>query len=609
MGQLVSKKQIQPFGQSNNPEQPEKQQRSHTHHHHHHHHYKNQDEKPHQHPHHSASVKTLSTLKVTSGDGLVQSAEDEAEFEARTLMEGASSTRHTSNNSSNGIQIVVSPRTNCTDNEHRQPQLQKRSPSPTHEGFGGIAIGSTSSSSSFNYYDDKPPRRQSYGGSSSTSSSHGYDQVMHISINHHYQQQQTRPITSLSTNSLGNQISGNSGNVPPPRLPTSSTNLTGIQSSTTAELTPKDIIAGFGWGSGESEEAQEAIEASFSQHSLSPSSVKAEQCFSPMGSIDLSLAQASDPVAAPVTEKSGGHLNGNNADAYTAEDIIDSVKSKHEDEAYSMEEFTASAAFGVQLSVDHPLATSGSKILLHSHSPLGSQDRVHAVSTGGEQRRGARSVNSSGGNLSSSSTEGIEGASDGGGKSYTVSDKEKAASKSWSWSPLKPQNQLPVPELKQLSQSADRLPKENTHYTHHHHHDQSSRAQITSTRTPSSKAPSSHTTTTIPTTRFNEHTISGSTGGAISMVDGEIEALKRELPRFEREIKRRMYPEYYRAGQYIIRKHEIGKEMYFLSKGKVEVVSGDGRTVYSVINRGSFFGAYSLVYFQLLISHSTKCPN
>ncbi|KAI8619893.1 cyclic nucleotide-binding-like protein [Chytriomyces sp. MP71] len=69
-----------------------------------------------------------------------------------------------------------------------------------------------------------------------------------------------------------------------------------------------------------------------------------------------------------------------------------------------------------------------------------------------------------------------------------------------------------------------------------------------------------------------------------------------ELPLFEHEIKQRMYPAIYRMGEYIIKKREIGNEMYFLSQGTVEVCSGDGKTVYSIINKGSFFGELGVLF-------------
>ncbi|KAI9104956.1 hypothetical protein DFS34DRAFT_222386 [Phlyctochytrium arcticum] len=71
-----------------------------------------------------------------------------------------------------------------------------------------------------------------------------------------------------------------------------------------------------------------------------------------------------------------------------------------------------------------------------------------------------------------------------------------------------------------------------------------------------------------------------------------------ELPSFERLLKQRMTPAVFMKGEYIIRKREIGREMYFLSNGKVEVVSGDGKRIYSVIGQGSFFGELG-VYFNL----------
>ncbi|KAJ3159098.1 Cyclic nucleotide-gated olfactory channel [Geranomyces michiganensis] len=75
-----------------------------------------------------------------------------------------------------------------------------------------------------------------------------------------------------------------------------------------------------------------------------------------------------------------------------------------------------------------------------------------------------------------------------------------------------------------------------------------------------------------------------------STVTASTSAIARELPDFERELNSRMTPAIFLAGEYVIRKREVGREMYFLSKGKVEVVSSDGKTVYSTIGPGSFFG-------------------
>eukprot|EP00002_Diphylleia_rotans_P024455 TRINITY_DN4830_c0_g1_i2.p1 TRINITY_DN4830_c0_g1~~TRINITY_DN4830_c0_g1_i2.p1 ORF type:complete len:722 (+),score=98.60 TRINITY_DN4830_c0_g1_i2:164-2329(+) len=50
------------------------------------------------------------------------------------------------------------------------------------------------------------------------------------------------------------------------------------------------------------------------------------------------------------------------------------------------------------------------------------------------------------------------------------------------------------------------------------------------------------------------------------------------------------------AGDNIIRHGEIGREMYFLSRGEVEVVSGDGKTVFAKLKEGSYFGEIALLF-------------
>ncbi|KNC99626.1 uncharacterized protein SPPG_05012 [Spizellomyces punctatus DAOM BR117] len=84
--------------------------------------------------------------------------------------------------------------------------------------------------------------------------------------------------------------------------------------------------------------------------------------------------------------------------------------------------------------------------------------------------------------------------------------------------------------------------------------------------------------------------------------DGNItianENISRELPEFERLLKLRMTPAIFLKGEYIIRKREVGREMYFLSKGRVDVVSSDGKRQYSSIGQGSFFGELG-VFFDI----------
>ncbi len=39
--------------------------------------------------------------------------------------------------------------------------------------------------------------------------------------------------------------------------------------------------------------------------------------------------------------------------------------------------------------------------------------------------------------------------------------------------------------------------------------------------------------------------------------------------------------------------------MYFISRGEVEVVSGDGKTVFAVLKEGSYFGEIALLFAVL----------
>lgn len=54
-------------------------------------------------------------------------------------------------------------------------------------------------------------------------------------------------------------------------------------------------------------------------------------------------------------------------------------------------------------------------------------------------------------------------------------------------------------------------------------------------------------------------------------------------------------PVVFTPGDYIVTAGEVGDEMYFISKGSVDVVSEDGRTVYAMLTDGQFFGEMALV--------------
>jgi voltage-gated potassium channel len=54
-------------------------------------------------------------------------------------------------------------------------------------------------------------------------------------------------------------------------------------------------------------------------------------------------------------------------------------------------------------------------------------------------------------------------------------------------------------------------------------------------------------------------------------------------------------PQTYAPGVLIAREGEIGKEIYFLSHGKVEIVSENGEENYGTLEDGDYFGDLSLV--------------
>lgn len=49
------------------------------------------------------------------------------------------------------------------------------------------------------------------------------------------------------------------------------------------------------------------------------------------------------------------------------------------------------------------------------------------------------------------------------------------------------------------------------------------------------------------------------------------------------------------AGDYVCRKGEVGREMYIVNRGKLEVVSETGTKVYAVLEAGSYFGEISVL--------------
>jgi signal-transduction protein with cAMP-binding, CBS, and nucleotidyltransferase domain len=56
-----------------------------------------------------------------------------------------------------------------------------------------------------------------------------------------------------------------------------------------------------------------------------------------------------------------------------------------------------------------------------------------------------------------------------------------------------------------------------------------------------------------------------------------------------------MEPVVFTPGDYIVRAGEVGFDMYFISRGRVDVVSADEKTNYAVLAAGQFFGEIALL--------------
>jgi len=64
------------------------------------------------------------------------------------------------------------------------------------------------------------------------------------------------------------------------------------------------------------------------------------------------------------------------------------------------------------------------------------------------------------------------------------------------------------------------------------------------------------------------------------------------------QIIRNLKPEVFTPGDYIFREGEIGTGMYFISRGSVEVVSKDGKTIFATLTEGNYFGEIALLMSQ-----------
>jgi voltage-gated potassium channel len=66
-------------------------------------------------------------------------------------------------------------------------------------------------------------------------------------------------------------------------------------------------------------------------------------------------------------------------------------------------------------------------------------------------------------------------------------------------------------------------------------------------------------------------------------------------PQLVREIAVELRPVLFRPGDDIFRAGEIGRHIYFISKGTVDVIAADGHTVVATLTDGAFFGELALL--------------
>lgn len=57
----------------------------------------------------------------------------------------------------------------------------------------------------------------------------------------------------------------------------------------------------------------------------------------------------------------------------------------------------------------------------------------------------------------------------------------------------------------------------------------------------------------------------------------------------------RLKPVLFSPSDYVCRKGEIGKEMYIVNRGKLQVVTDNGKTVLATLRAGSYFGEISIL--------------